>query len=68
MLIKDEFSKSEKSNYSRLPRGLSWAIIGSNWVGKTNFVFGLATNKYWMIEISNLSTNSERFWRYLVLL
>ena len=77
-MIKDEnivfnvdeaaFSKSVKSNYSWLPRGLSWALINSNWVGKTNVVFGLATNGYWMTVISNLSTDSERFWRYLLLL
>ena len=62
------FSKSVKSNYSWLPRGLSWVLINSNWVGKTNVVFVLATNGYWMVVISNLSTDSERFWRYLLLL
>ena len=62
------YSKSINCNYSWLPRGKSCAVINTNWIGKTNVVFGLATDGNWIAIISELSTNSIRFSRYLLLL
>ena len=62
------YSNSIKCNYSWLPRGQSNAIINMNCSGKTNVIFGLSTDGNWMATFSNLSTDSFRFWRYLLLL
>ena len=62
------YSRSIKCNYSWLPRGKSCAVIITKWIGKTNVVFGLATDGNWIAIISDLSTISIRFSRYLLLL
>ena len=62
------YSRSIKCNYSWLPLGESSAIINSNWTGKANVIFGLSTDGNWLAVISDKTTNSVKFWRYLLLL
>ena len=62
------YSRSIKCNYSWLPRGESSAIINSNRTGKAYVIFRLSTDGNWLAVISDKTTDSEVFWRYLLLL
>ena len=62
------YSRSIKCNYSWLPFRESSVIINSNWTGKANIIFGLSTDGNWLAVISDKTTNSVNFWRYLLLL
>ena len=61
------YSRLVKQNYSWLPRGLEGAIINSKWVGSTSVIFALLSHGQWLWMISNNSTNSNRFARFLLI-
>ena len=62
------FSRSIKCNYSWLPRGKSNAIINSNRTGSANVIFCLSTEGNWFSLIRDKTTDSSKFWRYLLFL
>ena len=62
------FSRSIKTNYAWLPKGWSSAILNSNCTGRASLIFGLWSNGHWVGAIVNDSTNTEKFWLYLMML
>ena len=49
-------------------KGKSNPIINLNSYGKANIIFGLGTDGSWMAILSNLTTDSLKFWRFLFIL
>ena len=62
------YTKSLSTNYSWLPRGKNANIINTNWKEKAVMIFAILSNDEWIATISNQTTNSIRFCRFLTIL
>ena len=62
------YTKSVRTNYLWLPIGKNVNIINSNWWGRAVMIFAIFLNDEWVAAISNQTTNSIKFWRFLVIL
>ena len=62
------YSRSTKFNYTWLPKNKSCPVINIKWKGSIVCLFGLWSDGNWASALSHKTTDSARFWRFLVII
>ena len=61
------FTNSTKTDYSWLPKGKSNPIVNIWGTGRAVMLFALMSTGDWIWYISNRTTDSEQFWKFILL-
>ena len=61
------FTNSTKTEYSWLPKGKNNPIVNVWWSGRAVVLFALMSTGDWIWYISNKTTNSGQFWKFVLL-